>query len=238
MQAIMPSNRARGTHAFRPALAVQPSIDSDSDDERGSAAFLPVSPASAGLLNVFSEGSSSMIVDNLMPSAHDINMSPPSPPRFLDPPSNFPATLPPQSSAPQSTTALSISAHSSKGKRKFSATSDDANSSKKKNSKRKGQSGLAGGKISQAVAMHGMQGTLNRLTDVFERSMTTFEDGTVSRRDKAMRLLQEVDDGLSSDDKVIVVASFMNNSAAADTYLSLTDDVVRRGWLRRIIASD
>jgi hypothetical protein len=68
--------------------------------------------------------------------------------------------------------------------------------------------------------------------------MTTFEDGTVSRRDKAMRLLQEVDDGLSSDDKVIVVASFMNNSAAADTYLSLTDDVVRRGWLRRIIASD
>jgi len=43
--------------------------------------------------------------------------------------------------------------------------------------------------------------------------------------------MQEVNDGLSSDEKVKLVSIFMNNQAAADTYISLMDEQIRRGWL-------
>jgi hypothetical protein len=54
-------------------------------------------------------------------------------------------------------------------------------------------------------------------------------------RDRALKLVQQVDDGLLLEEKVRVAIVFMNNLAAADTYLSLTDEEVWCGWLHTII---
>lgn len=68
--------------------------------------------------------------------------------------------------------------------------------------------------------------------------MVTAADGIVARRDKAMRLVQDVDDGLSNEEKVALVSHFMTNAVEADTYLSLVNDDVRQGWIRKLIGLD
>lgn len=65
--------------------------------------------------------------------------------------------------------------------------------------------------------------------------MAVPEDAVVTRRTHAMQLLQEVDDGLSTDQKIAIVQLFMKNAVAADTYLSLTDADVRRGWIHAML---
>ena len=86
--------------------------------------------------------------------------------------------------------------------------------------------------------MDGIQGSLDRLTDIFASSMMTPEDGTITQRNQAIQFLQEVDDGLSTNDKVKMVSLFMNNIVVADTYLSLTDIDIRRAWLQAMLMSD
>ena len=86
--------------------------------------------------------------------------------------------------------------------------------------------------------MDGIQGSLDHLTDIFASSMMTPEDGTITQRNQAIRFLQEVDDGLSTNDKVKMVSLFMNNIVVADTYLSLTDIDIRRAWLQAMLMSD
>ena len=68
--------------------------------------------------------------------------------------------------------------------------------------------------------------------------MVTAADGIVAHRDKAMQLVQDVDDGLSNEEKVALVSHFMTNAVEADTYLSLVDDDVRRGWICKLIGLD
>ena len=63
----------------------------------------------------------------------------------------------------------------------------------------------------------------------------TQKDLSHSHRDRALKLIQQVDDGLSPEEKVWVAVIFMDNLAAADTYLSLMDVEVWRDWLHTII---
>lgn len=86
--------------------------------------------------------------------------------------------------------------------------------------------------------MDGIQGSLDRLTDIFASSMMTPEDGTITQRNQAIRFLQEVDDGLSTNDKVKMVSLFMNNIVVADMYISLMDIDIRRAWLHAMLMSD
>jgi hypothetical protein len=83
-----------------------------------------------------------------------------------------------------------------------------------------------------------MQGTVNQLTDVFEKSMAVPEEGSVMCRDQAMQLVQEVEDGLLTTEKVGLITHFMNNTVAADTYLSLKDSDVRKVWICNMLTSD
>lgn len=63
-------------------------------------------------------------------------------------------------------------------------------------------------KIQAGVALNDMQGSINRLTDTLEKSMTTIEDAAVARKDLAMRRLQEIDGDLPMQSIVLLLKEF------------------------------
>lgn len=82
--------------------------------------------------------------------------------------------------------------------------------------------------------MVGMQALIGRLTDVFEKSMMTPENGVASQRSLAITCLQDVDDDLSMSDKVKLIGLFQKDAVTAQTYLDLIHDDVCQAWLRSI----
>jgi hypothetical protein len=50
-----------------------------------------------------------------------------------------------------------------------------------------------------------------------------------------MTLVQEYDDDLTVDKKIALVSYFAKDLVAANTYISLTDHEVRKGWVRAIL---
>jgi hypothetical protein len=77
-----------------------------------------------------------------------------------------------------------------------------------------------------------MQGSINRLTDIFEKSMLgPAEDPAAASRVRAIELVQAQEDGLSTEEKVAMVMKFMKDTVMAETYMSLTDPEVRRYWV-------
>jgi hypothetical protein len=91
------------------------------------------------------------------------------------------------------------------------------------------------GRVSQAVAMVGMQSQIGRLTDVFEKAMVTPEDATSGQRSLALTRLQEQDDGLSMNEKVKLISIFQKDISYVQTYLDLVVDEIRQAWLRSIL---
>lgn len=89
------------------------------------------------------------------------------------------------------------------------------------------------GRATPASAVIGMQGSINRLTDIFEKNMSTnvAEDPATASRNRAIGLVQELDDGLTTDQKIKLISFFMEDLVAANTYISLTDPEVRKGWV-------
>ena len=73
-----------------------------------------------------------------------------------------------------------------------------------------------------------MQGSINQLTDIFERSMTSHlaEDPATTSQSHVMALVQEYDDDLTVDEKTALIAYFAKDIVAANTYISLTDHEV------------
>jgi hypothetical protein len=61
------------------------------------------------------------------------------------------------------------------------------------------------------------------------------EDPDTASRNRAMGLVQELDDGLTTDQKVKLISFFMKDIIAANTYISLSDAEVRRGWILAIL---
>lgn len=90
-------------------------------------------------------------------------------------------------------------------------------------------------KITPAVAIHNMQGSINRLTDVMEKSLTA-PDPASMQRSEAMELLQTQDDGLTLKEQSEMISKFIADAAITGAYLSLRDNaVLRRDWLERIL---
>jgi hypothetical protein len=83
--------------------------------------------------------------------------------------------------------------------------------------------------------MVAMQAQIGRLTDIFEKSMTTPADGEASQRSLAITRLQDVDDNLSMSDKVKLIGLFQKDVVIAQTYLDLINDDIRQAWLRSIL---
>ena len=99
-------------------------------------------------------------------------------------------------------------------------------------------SGNTAMKITPAVAIHGMQGTLNRLTDVMERNLgpSSSPDPTLSLRTQAIILLQRRKDNLEVYEKTKVVRMFMDDVGLAEVYVALEDDELRRDWLQDLLS--
>ena len=86
------------------------------------------------------------------------------------------------------------------------------------------------------VAINGMQGTLNRLTHVFEKTLALFDAANSMEKpthlSQAMGLVQMVDDDLSQMEKVDLIQRFIANPTIAEVYLSFTDPALRQLWIR------
>lgn len=93
--------------------------------------------------------------------------------------------------------------------------------------------------IALASAIIGMQGSINRLIDIFEQSMSHLaEDPTVSRLSSAIRLMQEQEDDLTMDQKIAMISCFTRDVNAANTYISLYVPEVRRAWISIMLSKE
>jgi hypothetical protein len=162
-------------------------------------------------------------------------------------------------------TAQIASASVSSGKRKFSALLNDTSSisllsseptatsdmttqagtsepAGKKRSTGKGKdrqprkvSARKAAEISNATVLHGMQGTMNRVTDIFEKSVAQPLDPQSAVRSDALHYLQTREDNLTLDERTKVVQLFMKDNIAAETYNALVNDDLRRNWLASML---
>ena len=77
-----------------------------------------------------------------------------------------------------------------------------------------------------------MQGTLNRITDIFEKST---QDPSSTKLDEAIQRLQSTNDGLTIDEKSSLINQFIMKPSVASAYLAITDDALRVNWLRAMM---
>lgn len=90
-------------------------------------------------------------------------------------------------------------------------------------------------KITNTTVLHGMQGTMNRVSDIFEKSVAQPLDPQSAVRSDALHFLQTRDDNLSLDERTKVVRLFMKDNIAAETYVALVNDDLRRNWLAMML---
>jgi len=86
---------------------------------------------------------------------------------------------------------------------------------------------------STAVAIHDMQGTLNHITNIFEKST---QDPSSAKLDEAIQRLQTTDDGLDMDEKTTMINQFLAKPSVANAYMAITDDALRVNWVRAMLA--
>ena len=122
--------------------------------------------------------------------------------------------------------------NSSKGKGKQSAVKSSSSSAGYK------VSAARTAKISNTTILHGMQGTMNRVTDIFEKSVSQPTDPHSAARDEALDLLQTREDGLSLDNQRKVVNLFMKDVVVAQTYIRLVTEDLRQSWLMEILEAE
>ena len=79
-----------------------------------------------------------------------------------------------------------------------------------------------------------IQPQMHQPTDIVEKPMAIHfaDDPTISRK-RAISLVQEQEDGLTTDQKIAMISCFMEDVVAADIYILLTDPEVRQGWIRK-----
>jgi hypothetical protein len=93
-------------------------------------------------------------------------------------------------------------------------------------------------KVTNTTILHGMQGTMNRVTDIFEKSITQPIDPQSGARDEALDLLQTREDGLSLDDMRKLVNLFMKDIVIVQTYIRLVNEDLRQIWLADMLAAE
>jgi hypothetical protein len=91
-------------------------------------------------------------------------------------------------------------------------------------------------RVTPATAIHGMQGSINRLTETLEKSINiNMEDPREAWRLKALQMLEEVLD-LSMEQKIALASLFTDNMSAATTFVMIKDEDFRRQWIADYLA--
>ena len=140
-------------------------------------------------------------------------------------------SLPASSTPPSSLPTPSISSNPPKKKKTVSTH----NSAGKALAVTAATSSSIAMKITPAVAIHGMQGTLNYLTDVMERNLGPAPDLAATQRTKALTLLQQRDNHLTIEQKSAMIRQFTSDATIAEVYLALNNDKLRQAWLRDLL---
>ena len=87
-------------------------------------------------------------------------------------------------------------------------------------------------KITSAVAISSMQGSINRLTNVFKKMMMTPLDTVAMKQDEALQVLQTRDaDSLNCMQIRKIIDIFTVNPASMTTYIALGNDEIQQDWL-------
>jgi hypothetical protein len=238
MQDILPNTRARGTRAFRPSLAGPPSSSLVDEDESGGGSATNVGPPSSSLVNEDESGGGSAtnvgsaVASSAVASDADIVMHPSGPPD-TPPRSSISAGKRKHSEFSQDQILLPPPT-SSKSSTSFSGKKRSADS---RSTSAQGTTSSARSpfKVTTAVVMNGMQSSINRLTDAVEKSIATPE-GPSTHRD-AVEHLQDMEDYLTTAEKLELISQFEESEVVASTYLSLRDEVLRRAWVRKRLGS-
>ena len=224
-ESILPQSGVKGKHAYAPA-STNPALLHGNDSDPEPTNKKEVEAGSADALQGGEDGGNKMDVDGVralaVASASKWSFSATS----LDDPPPSSSLVALCSSGPlrkkrSSTPSSAASTHSSL------ITSCALSSAATTWSK---QSSLT--KIMPAVAITSMQGSINRLTDVFEKTMAAPLNTVAAKQDNALQILQTQDAGsLSRVQMRKVVEIFTVNPASVTTYIALSNDEIRWDWL-------
>jgi hypothetical protein len=232
---IMHLSIARGTHVFRPtsAAATEPTLFEDHDEDDISTAVDLAAGSAKGKGPIEGPSTITNSSDSIVTVAStSMDIDTPEPSQALSSKRSHSLMVsesePSSSLAPPTASTSKSSEHPVKKRSKGSGVSGQSSSGAVALSK----------KITPASAVVGMQASINRLTDIFKANMDRDmpEDPANAARDRAIGLVQEHEDNLTTEQKVQLVTCFMKDVIAANTYISLTDPEVRRAWINMMLA--
>jgi hypothetical protein len=181
------------------------------DDENNDDSSVP------GHLNIASPSSNSVSCNLLSPTIH---------------------TVPSVPSVPSAPSAPSTSFHKTSSLLKKKKTALTHNSAGQNSSSGVGTpSGNIVMKITPAIAIHGMQGTLNWLTDIMEQNLgpSSSPDPTSLLRTQAIIFLQRRKYNLEVYEKTKVICMLTDDIGLAEVYVALEDDELRWDWLQDLL---
>jgi hypothetical protein len=226
IQSILPNAGARGRHAFSATQSERPPLDDEGSEEGGKEEVSgAVASGGKGIEGMDVDGET---IGERSASGSKRKLS------ALGVGADDSDTIASTGGQP-----LSIKTSSEPARKKISSkpSSSSAVASSLVSEKRSRRS-TAAAKITPAVAISGMQGSINRLTDVFEKSLTTPQDTSSNERSQAIRLLQNRDEGLTQDEMVQMILLFTNKPTAPGTYLALERDDIRKAWMEKILSDE
>jgi hypothetical protein len=136
---------------------------------------------------------------------------------------------------PPSTTFTSVS-QQEPGPKKVKTSNHGGVAHIKAQPEASGSGGAKAGKATNAVAMIGMQGALNRLTDTLVTQMVATDESRITdQRKQAIRIVQDEDSDLSLEEKVALINIFVRSTAVTSSYVETTDPVLRRAFALSVI---
>jgi hypothetical protein len=242
---IIPNASARGGHAFSamhaaPPIPVDHTFDLDGLDKGTSGADAPGETSSnqnkiTDAMDVDKEGDAETqgIAPFISPSSFakrklatvisdDDSAIAPSETSFASSSKLSASSIAPEPMKKKSATSLS----SIKSAPKSKASSPSARPSRSAQG-----SSRTSSKLSPALLVHEMQGSINTLAAAVRESGAT--DPVAKLRQEAVHAVSQRDDGLSLADKIKVLELFRKDYASVQTYLALLEfDDVRKGWLQ------
>jgi hypothetical protein len=239
MQAILFSTAARGSHIYRPAQVPLAIICNDEEPINLSKA----STADTSMAAAISTASNLMVAATETLPLMDVNnnsrvpsMTPLIPPPSLSSGSGSAGkcthsvmSLDSEDLHSASTEITTPSTNADPMLKKQAKTSDQTlkSHSYRHESLAYGRA-PASGKVTQALAMVGMQSQISQLTDIFEKSMSTPDDGMAAKCSLAISQIQEFEDGLMVQQKVKIILKFQKDVSIAQTYLNLLNGEVHQ----------
>jgi hypothetical protein len=234
-ESIIPVSGAKGRHVFAATHAAPPPSKTGEEEkiERERGLELSAKPGEGSGIKAGDE--TAMDVDEVVDISDDVPTSSSTKRKHK--------TLDDNSISPNSSPSFdNISSQSIEPPKKKSSSKATSKSASKPSASKPSSSralvlssSKAAARITPATAVVGMQGSINRLTDVFERAMTSPQDETSVKRNEAMQRLQVLDEGLTLEEKTKMIRLFMKDPVSADTYMVLNDDELRQNWVQSML---